>query len=481
MHDDSALLAALDSDMTAESAASFSTLVVDYLASTRDRATPVTTSLTSDVLAQRFDEPLPRAGRPLAEVVARLRDEVIADCNRLYHPRAAGHQVSPPLPAAIWSEMVIAALNQSVAVAEMSPTGTVLEHRVIRWMCDLAGYGPNAGGTLTSGGTEATLAALLAARFVAIPDVWSNGVGPTPPVVVCGEHTHYAVSRAVGELGIGTSNIVVIPSRDWRMDVDALPSALDELDRQGRRTMAVVATAGSTATGSFDDIERIGVMCDSRGLWLHVDAAHGASALLSETHRGRLRGLERARSIAWDPHKMMLVPLAAGVVLVRDERDLENAFTQRAPYLFHGADGTRRWDQGTRSLQCSRRADVIKLWVALQRYGADGIGALYDRLCRTTKAMHDVLSAHPAFVVLHEPESNILCFRYVGDGSRSAQELDVVNRDLRERYNRSGAGWITATDLGGRRVLRVTIMNPRTTETDVRAIVDGLVNIQENA
>jgi L-2,4-diaminobutyrate decarboxylase len=161
-------------------------------------------------------------------------------------------------------------------------------------------------------------------------------------------------------------------------------------------------------------------------------------------------------------------------VLVRDERDLENAFSQRAPYLFHGGDGARVWDQGIRSFQCSRRADVIKLWVALQRYGATGIGALYDRLCDVTMAMHDMLVAHPSFVVMHVPEGNILCFRWVGDGSLDDDALDVVNRDVRERYNRSGEGWITATNLAGRRVLRVTVMNPRTTADDVRAVVDGL-------
>ena len=172
---------------------------------------------------------------------------------------------------------------------------------------------------------------------------------------------------------------------------------------------------------------------------------------------------------------MMLLPLAAGLLLVRDERVLESAFSQRAPYLFHGGDGARVWDQGIRSFQCSRRADVIKLWVALQRYGANGIGALYDQLCDVTMAMHDLLVAHPAFAVLHEPASNILCFRYVGDGSLGDEALDAVNRKLRERYNRSGAGWITATDLDGRRVLRVTIMNPRTTPDHMREVVEGLV------
>ncbi|HET9683725.1 MAG TPA: pyridoxal-dependent decarboxylase, partial [Gemmatimonadaceae bacterium] len=267
---------------------------------------------------------------------------------------------------------------------------------------------------------------------------------------------------------------LAIPSSGFRMDTAALRARLDACARDGVPVMAVVATAGSTATGSFDDLETIGRLCDERDIWLHVDGAHGASALLSERHRHRVRGIGQARSIAWDPHKMMLLPLSAGVVLVRDERDLDAAFTQRAPYLFHGASGERVIDQGVRSFQCSRRADVLKLWVALQRYGTAGIGALYDRLCDVAAAMHDQLVAHPSFEPVHRPECNILCFRWVGDGSLTDAALDEFNRDLRERYNRSGHGWITATNLGGRRVLRVTIMNPRTGPDDVAEVIAGL-------
>jgi len=358
---------------------------------------------------------------------------------------------------------------------------TVLEHRVVRWLCDLVGYGAASGGTMTSGGTEATLTGLLAARSAAIPDVWTNGVGAEPPVVVCGEHAHYAVSRAVGEMGLGLRNMVTVPSRDWRMDPAALADILDQMRTLGRTVMAVVATAGSTATGSFDDLETIGALCEERGIWLHVDGAHGASALLSERHRHRVRGLARARSIAWDPHKMMLQPLSAGVVLVREERDLESAFSQRAPYLFHGSEGERVWDQGIRSLMCSRRADVLKLWVSFQRYGAHGMGALYDRLCDVAQAMHDRLSTHPGFEVLHAPECNILCFRWIGDGTLSPDATDILNWDLRERYNRSGAGWITATNLAGKRVLRVTIMNPRTGIREVDEIVEGIAVMARTA
>jgi L-2,4-diaminobutyrate decarboxylase len=264
-----------------------------------------------------------------------------------------------------------------------------------------------------------------------------------------------------------------------------------ELDASGRRVMAVVATAGSTATGSFDDLDAVADRCDAGGVWLHVDGAHGASALLSAAHRGRMRGVERAQSLAWDPHKMLLLPLAAGVVLVREERWLEAAFAQTAPYLFHAPpdappgpspahaeefdSAPRVWDQGVRSFQCSRRADALKAWVAVQRYGADGLGALYDRLCAMAAALHARLAAHPAFEVMHAPACNILCFRFVGaSAAAGGAALDRLNGALRAAYNRSGSGWITTTVLDGRRVLRVTVMNPRTTEAHLARLVDGL-------
>ena len=477
------VFSALEEDALAPAAEAFSRIAVDYFARTREGGGRVSTALGPDDLARRFDEPLPREGRPLEVVLQRLLADVIPDSNHLCHPRAMGHQVSAPLPAAVWTDSVVSALNQSAAVWEMSPVGTVLEARVVRWMCDLAGFGPAAGGTFTSGGTEATFAALLAARAALLPDAWKEGVGAPAPVVLHGEHAHYAVSRAVGELGLGTDNAVALPSSGFRMDVMALEKELERQATLGRRVMAVVATAGSTATGSFDDLDAIGQLCEEQGVWLHVDGAHGASALLSREHRHRVRGIGRARSIAWDPHKMMLMPLPASAVLVRDERDLDAGFSQRAPYLFHAGEGARSWDQGTRSFQCSRRLDALKVWVALQRYGADGIGAIYDRLCATARCLHAAVLGRSDFEALHEPESNILCFRYLGDRSRSDErverfdQLDRLNLRLREEFNRSGEGWITTTMLSGRRVLRATVMNHRTREVDVAGVLDGLAAI----
>ena len=479
------ILAELEADTSLEVGEIFAGVTARYFESTRRGDGQVSTPLSAEELARRFDEELPRDGRPVAEIVERLEREVLADANKYYHPMYMGHQTSAPLPVGVWMESVIGALNQSLAVWEMSPTATMIEHQIVGWLAKLAGYGAGAGGTLTSGGTEANFTAMLAARNSAVPDAWENGIGADPPFVVYGEHAHYAVTRAIGQLGMGRRKGIPIASRNYRMDVDLLVTALDRLRSEGKRVMAVVATAGSTATGSFDDLEAIGALCAERGIWLHVDAAHGASALLSSRPPRALKGLSNSRSLAWDPHKMMLLPLAAGMVLTRDEGDLERAFAQQAPYLFHAGKSSRILDQGIRSFQCSRRADVLKLWFAIQRFGSRGLGRLYDHLCGTARTLYDAIEERGDFENLHEPESNILCFRYLGGakklhkGERPAADdikrIDALNRELRPRYNKEGTGWITATVLDDRPVLRVTMMNPRTGATHVRALLDGLV------
>ena len=454
----------------------FVDIAASYFASTGNSEGAVSTRRTPADLAERFSEPLPLEGKALADVALRMERDVVSDANHLMHPMYLGHQVSAPLPAAVWADVVTSALNNSLAVWEMSPTGTSVEGQVIRWMCDLAGLGPGSGGTLTSGGTEATVTGLLAARAALMPDAWDRGVAGPLPVIICGEHTHYGATRAAAEIGIGLRNVIAIPSRDGKMDPVALERRLDALRVADRKVLAVVATSGCTATGAFDDLERIGELCESRGLWLHVDGAHGASALLSVKHRHRMRGVQRAHTVVWDPHKMMLLPLSTGMLLARNEDHLTGAYAQHAPYLFRGAAEERSIDQGTRSFMCSRRADAFKVWVALQRYGVLGIGALYDHLSEMAMALHGMIGERRDFEVLHVPECNILCFRFLGTGGWEEPRLDAFNVALRERYNRSGRGWITGTTLDGKRVLRVTVMNPRTTERHLDEMLRGLAD-----
>jgi L-2,4-diaminobutyrate decarboxylase len=472
---EAAVLAALEEDARSCAGQAFVDAAARYYAEAWSGQGAVSPYVPAQELVARFADAPPRHGSELADVLRRVEEGVVASSNRLAHPMAMGHQVSPPLPAAVWVEPLISALNQSLAVREMSPAGTAIEHSLVGWLAGLAGLGARAGGAFTSGGTEANFTALLAARAAALPDAWQSGVGAEPPVIVCGEHAHYSVARAAGQLGIGIANVAPVPTRDWRMDAGALPGVLDALAAAGRRVMAVVASAGSTATGSFDALEPIADACEARGTWLHVDAAHGGSALLSATQRHRLRGIGRADSLSWDPHKMMMLPIPCSVVLVREEARLDAAFAQSAPYLFRAGTGERCADQGVRSFTCSRRFEALKLWVALQRYGTDGLAALYDRQCRLAASLHARVLRHPSFEAIHEPESNILCFRWDGPDARDrVPDMDAFNLALRECWNESGAGWITTTVLGSRRVLRVTLMNPRTTEAHLDALLDGL-------
>jgi len=242
----------------------------------------------------------------------------------------------------------------------MSPAATLVELGVVRWATGLVGWDAEAGGSFVSGGSAANLAALLAARARRFPAAWREGM-PGGAAIVTGKQAHYSVARAAGILGMGADAVIAVDTTpQGATDPRALAAALEALEGEGREVVAVVATAGSTATGSFDDLPAIAALCRPRGIWLHVDGAHGASALLSAGTRHRLRGLELADSLAWDPHKMMFMPLSTAMVLARRRRDLERAFQQDAPYLFHAplCDDAPP-DTGAWTLQCSRRADAL--------------------------------------------------------------------------------------------------------------------------
>lgn len=450
--------------------------MAEYLETVEER--PVSTPRTPSQLAAAFDDPLPRQGRPAGDVWDEVWDRVVPDAIHLAHPMYLGHQVAPPLPHAALADALASLLNQSTAVWEMSPTGTPVEQQVVRWMKELARFPDEADGTLVSGGSVANLTGLLAAREAVFPGSWQRGVAGAArdAVVFAAASSHYSVERTLGVMGLGGDALIPVPERDHRMDVAALARAIAGARRDGRTPLAVVATAGSTATGLFDDLEGIADVAEAEGVWLHVDGAHGASLLASPRLRQRLRGIERADSLAWDPHKMMLMPISASAVLVRDRRHLDAAFDQSAPYLFHPRPGeTRSADLGQRTLQCSRRFDALKLWVALRHYGLDHFAALQEHTVENAHTLHGLLTEAGDFEPTHAPESNILCFRWLPEAEGlEAHEVDALQKELRERYNASGRGWITATVLDGRRVLRVTLMNPRTTRRHLEALLDGL-------
>jgi L-2,4-diaminobutyrate decarboxylase len=428
---------------------------------------------TSDELRERvrIDD---RGGADGMALVRELMDNAI----QLHHPAYMGHQVCPPFPTAVIADLVISTLNQSTAVWEMSPIGTVIEQEVIRWLADRAGYPATSLGTAVSGGSAANLTALLAAR-ARWNAKWESGVGsgvseknhastpdsphPTPsrPVILCSADAHYSIARAASIMGI--ADVVKVATDDQhRLDLDALEAAL----RDAGEVMAIVATSGSTATGAFDDLRAIAVLRDRYDTWLHVDAAHGASVVLSERLRPLVDGLDLADSLAWDPHKMLWMSLSLGVVLVRDGRWLRRAFEADAPYLFNAERASD--NIGEMTIQCSKRADAIKLWLTLQMFGTRPFVEAMEHVTDLTRYLYDAVVASPNFEAMHVPDFNIFCFRHRSD--------DDSNASLREKLIRSGQAWITSTVLKGQRVLRVTMINPRTERGDVDRMLAALLS-----
>jgi len=385
----------------------------------------------------------------LAELVARYAIQ-------LHHPSYMGHQVCPPFMDAAAADFLISVLNQSTAVWEMSPIGTVIEKEVVRWLADRAGYPDSAEGTAVSGGSAANLTGLLAAR--------ARFDSNKRPVVITSADAHYSIARAAAIMGI--HDVRKVPTdAQHRMDVRALEEMLASLDGP---PLAIVATAGSTATGAFDPLENIAELRDRYRTWLHVDAAHGASVLLSDALAPLVRGLGRADSFSWDPHKMLFMPLSLGTILVRDGVWLRRAFEADAPYLFNSSGASE--NIGEMTIQCSKRADAIKLWLMLKSRGVAPFVEAMERVTDLTHYLYDCLRASGDFEPVHEPQLNILCVRRRGFDDRATAEL-------RERLIRSGRAWITTTILRGERVLRVTMMNPRTTRAHVEGMVEALRNV----
>jgi L-2,4-diaminobutyrate decarboxylase len=393
----------------------------------------------------RIDE---NGGAEAMPLIRMLMDNAI----QLHHPAYMGHQVCPPFPSAVIADLVISTLNQSTAVLEMSPIGTVIEQEVVRWLANRVGYPPTSLGTAVSGGSAANLTALLAARAR-----WKSTGKLGAPVVLCSADVHYSMARAAAIMGI---DVVKIPTDDQhRFDLNALEAAL-----RNANVMAIVATSGSTATGAFDDLRAIAKLRDTYDTWLHVDAAHGASVVLSERLRPLVDGLDLADSLAWDPHKMLWMSLSLGVILVRDAHWLRRAFEADAPYLFNAE---RAGDNiGEVTIQCSKRADAIKLWLTLQMSGTRPFVEAMEHVTDMTRYLYEAVMASDDFEAMHVPVFNIFCFRHRSD--------DETNAALREKLIRSGEAWITSTVLKGRRVLRVTMINPRTERGDVDRMLASL-------
>ncbi len=423
----------------------------------------------------------PEKARAAWDDIALGEGELVGDLIRiarastaLANPRCMGHQVPPPLPAGALAELVSALLNNGMAVAEMGPASVPIEFAVIRWLCARLGMPDGAGGVLTSGGSLGNLTALLAMRQAhAGFDVWKQGAHAGPPLaVIVSEESHYSIARATRIMGWGDGGAIAAP-------IDArhrlVPEGVEKILRAtDRRVIGIVAAAGSTATGAFDPLDELADIAEREKLWLHVDAAHGGGVALSETQRHKLRGIERADSIVWDAHKLLMMPALVTAVIYKREAHAYEAFAQQASYLFADAEPDRTWwDLGQRTLECTKRAMSIELYVALRAYGTQWLADTVDRQHALARAFADKLDAAPDFELALVPESNIVCYRHRPDGI-AGRDLDAHNRALRTRVVEDGRFYIVGTQLADGYYLRSTLMNPLTETRDLDELLDYL-------
>ncbi|HWP35220.1 MAG TPA: pyridoxal-dependent decarboxylase [Thermodesulfobacteriota bacterium] len=416
-----------------------------------------------------------RTADPLAAVgplVARILDESL----RVHHPRYIGHQVSVAPPVAALADLIGSLLGNETCIYELGPAGTAIEMAVLDWCLAAVGWPAGADGLITSGGSLGNLTALLAARAAAAPGVaWREGVAAAPRLaLLASEHVHYCVTKAAGIIGLGEGAVVPVATDGaCRMDPAALRAAYRRALRAGRRVMAVVASAGVTATGAYDPLRPIGEFCRERGLWLHVDGAHGASALLSPRHRAKLDGLALADSLVWDFHKLLFMPAMASVVLFRDGRRAHTVFEQDASYLYHAEAADVRYDLGHRTFECTKRVLALPLWLTLMTYGVERLVAPLERTYELARWLAERLAREPDIEVPHEPESNIVCFR-LRHPFREGAELDAFQEAVRRRLARSGSFYLSQARLPSGLHLRATLMNALTTEEELDALPTAL-------
>lgn len=402
--------------------------------------------------------------------LAVLAKAFLANTNRLRHPRYMGHQVAVPMIPSILADLVAGFANNGMAVYEMGPAGTAVEKGIVRWMLSKVGW-KEGDGVLVHGGSLGNLSALLAARAKLLPESWAEGM-PPGFVILASEMAHYSVERAAAILGLGASSVVKVPV-DGRLRIhpEALKRVFKEQVDSGKEILAVVANAGSTANGAIDPLREIGEFCWNEGLWLHVDGAHGASALVSPALRAGLEGIERADSLVWDTHKLLATSALCCGTLFRDASSLAGCYAQHAPYLY-GAERPGE-DLSQKTLECTKAPLGLKLFFNLATVGEAGLAAHVERLVELARAAHGRFSTRKGFESFGPPDLNILLFRYGRDSA--------LQDRIRERLVREGDFYITRTTVRRETWLRLTLMNPATTDDDLRALADRIETVAADA
>lgn len=438
------------------------------------RARPVWRPIPEDVRAA-FRADLPREASDLAEVYREFAEHVAPYATGNVHPGFMGWVHGGGTAVGMLAEMLAAGLNANLGGRDHMPIE--VERQIVDWICRLFAFPDSASGIFVTGTSMANLMAVLVARTSALGTLArQHGIGNDGALLTAytSRAAHGCVSRAMDVAGFGTDALRRINvDADHRIDVAALRAQI-AVDREvGFKPFLVVASAGTVDIGAIDDLRAIAELCREEGIWFHVDGAFGALAILSPKLAPLLGGIELADSIALDFHKWGQVPYDAGFLLVRDGEQHRQAFAQPAAYLRREARGLAAgtvWpcDLGP---DLSRGFRALKTWFTLKTFGTDRLGAAIARSCALAKYLEARVLAEPRLELLAPVNLNIVCFRYRAD--------DAVNREIVADVQESGVAAPSSTTLDGRLAIRAAIVNHRTEETDVDALVAAVLEFGE--
>ena len=420
------------------------------------------------VLEDQLLEDPPEDGKPAAEVIERAAREVLPFTLRNDHPRSFGFIPSSPTWPGVVADFMTAGyqINQCTWLVASGPSQ--LELVVIEWFRRWLGYPEGAGGLFTSGGSAASVDAFVAAREAA--------GHPERATVYMSDQSHSALSRAAFIVGIRRDCIRMIPSDpDFRMDMEALASAV-AVDRDaGLSPIAVAANAGTTGTGAIDRLDELADFCAAEGLWLHVDAAYGGFAVVTERGKRLLRGIERADSIGLDAHKWFFQPYEAGCLLVKDESTLADAFAVRPDILQDTVWGANHPNFSNLGLQLSRSVRALKVWMSVQTFGMAAFRRAVETGMQLAETAEEYIRESPVLEATSTPTLGIVCFRVnPSDDELDEAVLDKVNRTVLARMFWDNPAFMSSMLLHGTFTLRMCIINHTTTWDDVRETLEAV-------
>ncbi|HSS21781.1 MAG TPA: aminotransferase class V-fold PLP-dependent enzyme [Pyrinomonadaceae bacterium] len=458
-------------------------IITEYVATLDSRS--VTSKAKPQDLEQLFAEPLPETGIPIDEILAKFSADVLPNAMQVPSPRYFGQFNPTPLPIGVWADALASVLNQNSGAWRNGPTSAMIEARVLRWLCELVGYGRESFGVLASGGTEANLIALKCARDRAHKAAVNAGLsGAAQLTIYASEQAHFSIERSVDILGLGRASLRKIPTdKNFHINLPELRKQIDLDLRAGARPCCIIGIAGATSTGVIDPLVELHAIAQETNCWYHVDGAYGGTLAFSPRHREKLRGIELADSITFDPHKWMFVPFACGAVLVKDGgRVLRDAFDITPEYLNEDRGGVDvEFDFFRYGQMGTRRFTSLKLWMALKFMGRAGYAAVVEHQIELTEYLAQRLDELPDFQRASPVETAVCCFRFspMGFANLDGVRQDRLQQQLQQRIEQGGEAWLTTTVLNGRRVLRVNINSFLTEQRHVDDLVNLLVRVSK--